>query len=331
VLAFIHMSDVHFSGVLGNTQNGSVSHQDPHSLVLCTTMLAALRNARTFVGMEPSGQFPVVCSGDLTVAGGEEEFRVAQAFLRDTARVSRCRPYDYFGIAATDDWLAAVPGNHDQWESRSGRLNFARGVPAHNPGLAGPQFRPTPWRKEWVASDGSVALELYGVDSTSGHAGAGRLRSKWAAYTQSGSISQAQLKALDALLASSPPKENCARAFVCHHSLAYNSRRMAIQNLEPASKLALQKLAGRHGVHAILTGHTHDFYAGDIGSVGSAAGQTFFELRCASTTATGQGTNGFYLHCLEPRGHAPGWKWTVWTYVCNTHGFVRATAAFARF
>jgi 3',5'-cyclic AMP phosphodiesterase CpdA len=269
---------------------------------------------------------PVVCSGDLTLAGSAEDFAVAHAFLYGRTRIARqALPSERFGLGTADPHLATVPGNHDQWQGKAGALNFVKGVPAYTPGLAPQHFAPTPWQQTWQSPDGSVTLELFGVDTNSGLAGVQRN------YLQEGVISPAQFQALGQMLAK-PAAAGAARAVVCHHSPAYNSYLPGLARLATASNQQLQQLARQHGVHAILCGHTHD-------AVGMLLpgphGAPLAELRSASTTCAGQLSaggrprvpeNGFLEHQLRPRPGG-GWDWTCWAHAWDGARFVRKLPA----
>jgi 3',5'-cyclic AMP phosphodiesterase CpdA len=314
MLAFAHISDLHFSDVFANVDNGTTKHQDPHHLELCQRLEGALRDARAWLRMGEKDVLPVVCSGDLTLVGGVEEFAVAHAFLRDSVRMTRQMPADYFGLATPDNLIGSVPGNHDQWRGRHGTLNFFKGVPPYTPSLAGRHFRSTPWWKEWKAPDDSKRLQLFGVDSNSGHSPRGRF-----SHFQRGSISDKQFKRLENDLATTPRPPGCARAIVCHHSPSYRSWIPAVNRMDRRSQKELRRLAALHGVNAILTGHTHDFTWKNIAANGDPE---FWELRAPSTTATQQKDNGFFIHQIKP---LPGdrWEWYVWQYLWNGAAFAR--------
>jgi hypothetical protein len=318
MIAFAHVSDLHFGEVLANQSPGKTLHQNPHALSICLALPSALADARALVGLGHDDPVNVVASGDLTLAGGAEEFAVGHLFLRSRARISRAKIGQHFGLNIEDDRLASVPGNHDHWRGRRGKVNYAKGVPAFTKHVHGTHFLATPWQKAWSCPKGSMSIELFGVDSSSGLAG------QRASYRQRGSISKAEFEALETLLATAPTQTHpVARAIVCHHSLHYRGGIFGTAELEPASRNELIRLAGFYGVAAILTGHTHDFVWKSHDTV-DAHGTAIevMELRAATTVTIGEPLNGFLLHRIEPTG-AGQWTWSGWSYTWNSVRFMR--------
>lgn len=113
-----------------------------------------------------------------------------------------------------------------------------------------------------------LIVELFGVDSESGFPPIGSGTNRRAR----GRISDIELKTLTIGLAASlnQAADDAAagirrvRVIVCHHSFQGNwliSWFRGSLELEPRSRKALEYLAGRYRVTAILTGHAHDFLA----------------------------------------------------------------------
>ncbi len=232
--------------------------QHAHDLVKCLALPAAFDTALDLLDApEEIDALPVVVSGDLSVSGTAQQFAVAHAFVRSRFPINRLPGgTDFMGLGAVSaDEVAIVPGNHDHWDGSRVTL------PPHNPGLYEEQFRATPWPKTWLSSDGKIALELYGVDSNSGWGAneAPLAQRRAAGALARGRISNQQFDALEDLLkASGPRADTTARAFVCHHSLAYGGKTFKRAELDQWSKDRLLDLAAKYEVSAVLTGHTHD-------------------------------------------------------------------------
>lgn len=321
-MIFAHVSDLHFGHVLANRAAGRTPHQHPHDVVKCLALHPALAQARAEHGQQQHDRLRLVSSGDLTLSGGDDELAVGQLMLRSRSRIRRPRPGGLLGLGVGDDDLAQVPGNHDHWRGRRGASNFLKGVPAFNRLLHGNHFRATPWLKTWQDPQSGLSLQLFGVDSSSG------LSHASASWRQRGSISPAELSALESLLAQ--PVAGGAptlRAIICHHSLAYRGGLLGTAELEPYTRAELLRLAGRHGVSAILTGHTHDFHAHAHPSL-SLSGQAVavHELRCATTVTAGSALNGFLVHQLSQAANG-GFSWQCWRYVWSAGRYARADAA----
>jgi 3',5'-cyclic AMP phosphodiesterase CpdA len=235
--------------------------QHAHDVLKCLALPAAFDTALDLLDAPEDAQLhPVVVSGDLTVSGSRREFAVAQAFIRSRFPITRMNGNtDLMGLGASaTHGVAIVPGNHDHWDGSRATL------PPHNPWLYSEQFRDTPWAKHWTSADGSVELELYGVDSNSGWAAgeASTLQRRAAGALAQGRISTTQFSALESKLqAAGPRAANTARAIVCHHSLVYSGNTLRRGDMDPASRDRLLNLAAEFEVAAILTGHTHDPYA----------------------------------------------------------------------
>lgn len=187
-------------------------------------------------------------------------------------------------------------------------------------------FQPTPWRKVWKSTKGSLELEIYAIDSNAG------LRGQRMNILARGSFSTTELARLERLLQESdsqPPPEGIhrVRAVVTHHSLSYAGGLFAAQQLEDASRDHLLDLAAKYRIVAVLTGHTHDFYLKPFLVPTGAPTREVYELRSA-TTLQGRGgiwpnkEQGFLAHQVWLDGDRP--TWSVWRYRWdNSHQFVR--------
>ena len=205
MLAFAHISDLHFSDVMLDRKRYLTRHQGPHDPIYCNALHNALNRIRLQMRLGPTDQIGIVVSGDITRTGDVGEFGVAHTFMRERPRMSR-QNGNRFGLGVDDDHLGVVPGNHDQWQGRGGYGNFALGVPSINPALIGVQFRQTPWHKRWTSADGSVSVDLFGIDSSSD------FRAGQRNYFQRGTISSQELADLDSKLSKIPVDPSVARA-----------------------------------------------------------------------------------------------------------------------
>ena len=227
------------------------------------------------------------------------------------------------GLAIADADLGAVPGNHDHWRGKRGKLNYLKGPPAFTPSVFGNQFRQTPWTKRWVCPNNTCALDLFGLDSNSG------FDPKATNRRATGIISATELQELENHLkysVSNAPQFPVARAIVCHHSLGYDGKLPEKQELDQGSRDNLIQLAGKYRVAAILTGHTHDFNETSspfqsVDSTGSA--RNVYELRSASTVAINQNLNGFWMHRIAFDNGTFEWRGWKYTWKCDDGKFVR--------
>lgn len=308
MLAFAHISDLHFSDVMLERKRYLTRHQGPHDPIYCKGLQNALNRIRLAAGLRKDEQMGVVVSGDLTRTGSMGEFGVAQTFMREHPRMSR-QHNNRFGIAVDDDHLGAVPGNHDQWQGQGGYARFAAGVPASNPALRGVQFKPTPWHKRWNAPDRSVALDLFGIDSSSDFSQGQRN------YFQRGTISDHELNQLEDLLRGTPVEPHVARAVVCHHSIAFKTVSQQMEALDAASRARLVRICRGQRVSAILTGHTHDLRCEPIATGAGQGTRELWELRSGATVAVppvalpGQAPQvpGFLVHSIRASGAKVSW------------------------
>lgn len=258
LIYFAHLSDLHFGATLANRSSSWVPMQHAHDLLKCLALPAGLDTALDLLEAPPELEdWPLVVSGDLSVSGTALQLAVAHAFVRGRFPINRLPgSTDFMGLnLGSPDEVAMVPGNHDHWDGN--RVTS----PPHNPGLYEEQFRATPWRKLWHSADGELGLELFGIDSNSGWADgeASLLQRRTAGTLAQGRISDMQFAALEDLLKSSGRRAlTTARAFICHHSLAYGGNTFQRAELDRPSKDRLLDLAAEYEVSAVMTGHTHD-------------------------------------------------------------------------
>jgi 3',5'-cyclic AMP phosphodiesterase CpdA len=311
-----HISDTHFGRKMNNNQRlSSLPGKCYHDVLLCSGFSNAIRIARGIAGLKDEDALHFVHTGDLTNSGQENEFEVAHTFLRSRWCYQRNRTA-LVGIAGTPDRTASIPGNHDhmrgQWPL----------VAAYNPEIFGRDFRPTVWKKPpWRNSQGSFQVEVYGIDSNSGLSGT-NIRAR-------GKIADGEFEELEKQLIKSQEEadRHTIRVMLVHHSLAYtgNAFEQGVQVtlLEQNSRDRLIKIARSHSVTAILTGHTHDFFHGNLGT----EAEPVWELRSAATlqgpavlrTTSSHSPQGFWVHqigLLNGQIH-----WSGWRFQWNGSGF----------
>lgn len=317
-IAVVHVSDLHFSGQFMNRQFGWLSGYLPHDLTLCEGLQTAVRKLPRALRLGAGEPLRAVCSGDLTAQGLEEEFVMANSFLRSKFRTSFRRNPPITapdcGLSWSDDDLVAVPGNHDHW-------NGNNLVPPYSTSIASQHVAASPWRHLWISPDGALELELFGLDSSLDNHGVPIYRSRVLAQ---GVLSHQQLSDLETLMQNNPMPvrpngPHRVRAIVLHHSLANRSRWLpgvvATTILPAQYQDQLLDLAAQNGVSVLLTGHTHEHGHETFRRTHNGATADIHELRCPSTLqgpAT-TGNAGFLLHdlVLKPDGTL---FWEAWRY-----------------
>ena len=298
----VHVSDLHvgpFCGSTGATLNPFVRH---HHFEMAAGLTRTVEILATSAAGRPGCTFRLVISGDLTATGSAEEFANAQTFIGSKWLTCFSRP-SKAGLSLRPQVAHAIPGNHDHWGGLSGLASLGGARP---PGFmlpAPPQFRATPWREAWTSPDGSLELELFGLDTNSGITRRN--------YLASGRLSGEEGDKLEAMLVGSVPGKGVTkrvRALLIHHS---PSHRGPTNVLDPASSARLINLCRRHGVSAILCGDVHTY-----NSTALAAHPTpVYELR-SPTSMQGPADRadaGFLLHRISvtPGGGA---RWQTYLY-----------------
>jgi 3',5'-cyclic AMP phosphodiesterase CpdA len=241
----------------------------------------------------------IIISGDLTQSGLDNDYATVNALLYGEWPWRFAPIESRLGFAWTRGQVLTVPGNHDHWRAPLGWLNV-RGPAAYTRDLAPAWFEPTPWKRVVTSRDGQLRVELFGVDSNSGLLPKDRTEShnplaRGAISAEEFAALEKQLEAVDPGV---PPDASVVRAIVCHHAF---SSRGATRPLDPESRQTLIRLALRHHVSAVLTGHTHEFADLDwpmIIAPGHPA--KLKELRSATTLqgTRGRGRQGFWVHSI---------------------------------
>jgi hypothetical protein len=292
-IAFAHVSDVHFADDPYRFQPGG-HHPD-----LCMGLPDVMADIASWSGV-PLADVGLVVTGDLSRSGSAAEFGTGDAYFTGTwpPLGGASRPC---GLGLTK--YHPIPGIHDHFQGR-------------------PPTPRTSWTCDLVGpSSGEVLVEFYGVDSTSGMA---------AVAVGPGEISPAefdeleqQLRVNDAYHRLGPPR---ARVLLCHHTLQASPHGLAIgaQCLSPRSASKVRRLAGRYGIHGVLTGHTHDTLAHQHPLRGGRHGY-LAEFRSAATLQgpPRNGANELWGHAVT-RDAAGRLSWRSRVYSWNRHCFVRA-------
>jgi hypothetical protein len=290
---------------------GAVSGTHGHDPLLCRLLATRISviAARHQVSL---AAFRWILNGDQSRVGTGSEFDVVRDFVETVpardAHGRSLRPT--LGLARKQ--YVDVPGNHDHfdgWDPVSKIDALRHPPPAWNPAIFPASFRQTAWAENppWLSSEGSISLELFGVDSNSGLAGQSANR-----YA-SGEISDAEFALLEDELRRSnekPPPDGVkpVRAIICHHALTKKPQDSfwKASPLSPDSVRRLKELAATYRVVAILTGHTHKVCFRKLDVMATPLGErqrrrcTVYELR-SPTTLQGPSSavlNGFWVHHL---------------------------------
>lgn len=324
MIAFAHLSDLHFGATLANQGRGLVWGQRPHDAVKCLALPAALRSACELMDTPQEGpELPVLVTGDLTVSGAGPELAVAQAFLRGRFPIARHdgSPWQMGLGRRTEGLLATVPGNHDHWDGHRASM------PPHTATIYPDHFEPTPWLRSLHDDDSPLVLELAGLDSNSGWAQgeASEVERRARGAFAQGRIANKQLDAITRHWGAAVPAAQTGplrvRAVLCHHSPSYRSRLLGREELDARSRNRLLALCGRWGVSALLTGHTHDAHNQAL-ATRDAQGQPAEcqELRAANAVGFGKQPKdeeaeevGFLTHRLQLQSDGQV-QWDVWRW-----------------
>ncbi len=305
-IILVHLSDLHVGTRLLTSSDdfGRVSGYHPHDARLLRLLDAALRDVRARFRVPAPERLNVVISGDLTQAGLDNDFATVSALLYNQWQWRLPPKERTLGFGWSRDQVMTVPGNHDHWgEARV----------AFRPELTPAFFEVTPWPRELKSLAGTFRLELYGIDSNSGLSDPAR-PARGNPFA-GGAVAQHELDSLEDLLKAREFNGDGApvlRALVCHHAMSpdglFNAR-----PLDDESRVALQGIAGRHGICAALTGHTHRFHVEDYST---PEGGVLKELRCAATlqATRGRGFQGFWVHQIMRRRNNAECQWLAWKY-----------------
>jgi 3',5'-cyclic AMP phosphodiesterase CpdA len=323
-LVLVQLSDTHFSDDPNSTGLNEPRGQEGHDVSLVTALANALDNVWARHNITDPLQRHVVLTGDLSRFGIVAEFRTAMNILLGYIPVPGLPQIagiqSVLGLGLVDIFM--IPGNHDHWAGRpSAWLNYG----AHNPAIFGVQpdpdapFVQTPWNGTIPSQHGHFELRLYGVDSNSGHAGKERN------YSSGGRISRDELARLSVMMSSEKPDRKRIRAILCHHSLGRDIWEPA-GPLDAQSVRTLLSISARHGVAAILTGHTHRMFQKARKARSGKTPREVWERRAASALQgpAEPGCNGFLVHILTLEDSATDRvQWNTDEYRWTMSGFAR--------
>jgi 3',5'-cyclic AMP phosphodiesterase CpdA len=316
-IALAHISDTHFGGTMNHNQwQVTLPGKCYHDVILCLALSNAVRYVRRTAELADDERLHVIHSGDLTNSGRESEFQIGHTFMRSRWCYRRDQPV-LVGLAGNSESTAVVPGNHDHM---NGQYPF---VAAYNPRIIGKDFRRTAWKKTaWRSSQRTFQVEVYGLDSNSGLGAGTNLRAR-------GKIAEREFDEIEQSLSRSTAdiKIPTVRVLVVHHSIAYVGgaveQRTSIKMLDEESRIRIVKIAQAHRVTAILTGHTHDFFYGNVGT----DIKPVWELRSAATLQgpvvqranSSHSAQGFWLHQVAIDNKEL--FWSGWRFQWNGNGF----------
>lgn len=325
MIFLIQISDLHFGAKLINQTSGIIPHQRPHNLAKCLALPSGInlaRNSRS-INMPADASLHVIVSGDLSVAGTEQQLAIANAFIRSKISISRLGGlYGVMGLNIPGDLLGVVPGNHDHWGGNRAALC------QYNYNIFDKYFRFTPWAKTWTSCDDNFQLDVFGVDSNSGLCSTNNRYFK--GVLAKGCISNTEFTELERKLkVSYARKAPTVRAIICHHSIHYQGGLAGAMELEDSSRSKLLRLSAKYHVAAILTGHTHDSHkriyqhSDQNGNIWETR-----ELRCASTLSWSENSreekeSGFLFHRItRSSANCACWQWDTWRFGWTGAGFI---------
>jgi hypothetical protein len=301
---FIHVSDLHFSGVPAQKAQHPWRKYVPHLPGMAGHNDGVLRYLQSFYirarANDPSTE--VIITGDLTVCGAKHQFDAADAYFGATYGSHKLG----LNRARWADW--SIPGNHDFW---SGLAITAWG------------FTNTEVRRRYpndfgigprLALRNGKSVQFYYLNSDADVAPFSPER-----MYACGSFCSA-IGDLDALLSSRDPYE--IRVLLLHHSVQYSglilggtsnrwlpvSLRLKLRHLtiNDASRVELEKLLAKHDIRVVLTGHVHRTpYVGRITTGTLRSGHNVLEACCGTTAllplapAVGKAQNTLILHKIE--------------------------------
>lgn len=255
ICSLIHISDPHFGKSLVNNGNtwwrkliarlpvaNQLTGLYPHDYQTAGALAVAVRH---ILKERTNQQIPtvVVHTGDLTAGGKLAEFSVGATFLRRAHSLPN-GALAGFSLDQRNELPFDLPGNHDLWSRASPKAQSA--YSDYYGGSYPLQFDPpinTP--------RGTVCL--YGLDSNRS--------GLWSHRLANGSIPEAQLHKLSALLAAKPDG-NLVKVVCLHHPIAmepsHAPRILGIEVLRLNRRDAIARFLKDHGVHLVLAGHVHN-------------------------------------------------------------------------
>ena len=312
-VAFVQWSDLHVgTGLLPRPEDFwgfPRSGYNPHDFRLLQPLELALADAPRLVGLPTGTPMEMVISGDITQFGTDNDYATSLALLHQRWQWSFDVPGRWLGFALPRDRTHTIPGNHDHWRRAKYQTGYSRG-------LAPAWFDSTPWRRVIPSPDGTIQLELYGIDSNSGLEDPKKpqKRNLFAA----GEVSSAEIARLRQLLkdadAARVTGPSVVRALVCHHAFTGSH---TTHGLRQTSLQTLLQLALDFGLRVVLTGHTHTFEVHDWPYTVSTGSTVLKELRCGTTlqgSKAKNGLQGFLVHRIRRVPGTSDCEWTAWRY-----------------
>ncbi|MDG3008458.1 metallophosphoesterase family protein [Paludisphaera mucosa] len=334
-IVLFHVSDIHMSNVLDNTDFSGNEGYWGHHRILATGLKLGFEHAIVKTSLTDDQPLWVVVSGDLTQRGSTSEFHVAHTLLQ-SKWVSDPEGLQVAGLEIPSKHIFMVPGNHDHWNGWKRRKITPWNIrpPAHNSTLVPGNLPETPWRQE--IRQGGLMLEIFGIDSNSGlQDNAGNLRA-------GGSYARGELRGLIRCLNRSDAEglpdgvRRRIRVLVSHHGLISNRNFQWYRDalpLDPTSQGLLQRLAFRRGIDVVLTGHYHDFFLSPFRLAKGLKSSSLIEIRAPSATQ-GKPENhkqGFLVHQIQLTESPTMVDWKVWSYLWYQGRFIVTSGTTAHF
>jgi 3',5'-cyclic AMP phosphodiesterase CpdA len=228
----------------------------------------ALRDLDTTFGrLKKTEDATLVVTGDISSIGGPIEFQTATAYITGTLSLPSGH---IIGLAVSDAFNRAIPGNHDHWPGHGG--------PAPMYGMETTAFHATFQRPLWppstVSLNSTVSLRIIGIDTDADVYPFGKSR----IWARGRFVSQ--LQALDNRLSSLPARDE-VRVLLMHHSPQYQRIKLGING---KSQSALDTFVKNHEISVLLTGHTHAAQCQTTPYSNGGSSWTLLEARCGTTT-----------------------------------------------
>lgn len=286
-IALVHLSDIHYG------EGAAIGGLRGHNELMAALLPPFLDQLQYALGDEDNQGVAYVVSGDLTVRGTEVSLTSAYGYLFGRWPDPVMGGGAMAGLGLPFDRTIIVPGNHDHWRGR-----FALG--RHNEKVQ--QFVPTGSVLRVEAPRGGLAIELFGIDSSSG------LRSRWrgTSVRQGGRLSDEQFARVQTWAATPSPDPTgiTVKVLVCHHDIQDHGR--LPKPLDSAQVDLLSKGCVRNGVFVILTGHQHEPCYVRAGS-----GHQMQEFTCGASLACDSrrlvgGESGALVHEVTLGDGGPG-------------------------
>lgn len=324
-IVLVQISDPHCAAEILNSTFSWVPGQSGHDVLLMDALALAMDDVWTHFGLRSRDDLYLVMSGDLSRFGLPEEFATGVALFHGFLPSPGTHPSMGIGTGLSMQRLLLIPGNHDHW---GGRPRLLINYGAHNPRIYGSlstpraPFEPLPWRFRMTSTMQGFRLHLYGLDSNSG------LEGKTHNVRAGGCINPAEIARLHRMiLDEQPSNQRVLRAITLHHPVTRDWHEPLLGPLDRPSWKLLHPLIAKHGITALLTGHTHRTCHERYGPGREMRRFACWEHR-APTVLQGPaalGKQGFLVHRLTNEKGSPYISWLTEEYTWDGTRFMLVT------